>query len=799
MRTNKASSGIRSISVLLTVSLLLSLLFTTSCAKKSSEITYNGEQSYSFEKEMWLDTPSFLRALNAITGDPDATVNINITDAFNSGSGYTFLWNEGSDVYVSSIDYDGNAIGSSCVSKGFSGDPVKAFACSDGSLLVIFMERNSKDLTYKYSYVRIDQTGKVVQDQTALPISEQFQAISWDMDSKNNLYILGDNDKLKVQSILSLSSSLAFRYEMNLPEGMYPTSLAVTSQDGLYVSLFRDSNQVELVKVNKDSGKIDQNLVFKGLTGTEIQLYGVRNGVSDGLVIDTGDKLVTFDPSSNRLAIYLSYVMEGISRVGGVPVLFASGNTILLPGSLENAAQANPDISAGLIRLVGTKASGDRTTLTVGVMTAEDSGMLAQNVYLFNNSQTKYRIEVKAYIDTTGITDTESWQNALNEGQKRMKADLLGADTPDLICLSQKDAGDYAEQGMLLDLNTLIAGDSSFDESDYLTNIWEAQENDGHRYTIAPFFSISGIIGSDEVLGDISGWTVEEFEAVLAREKGWQHIFYDDDRQTMFGRLYPAIADSYIDFNSDTGVAEFHPEELLKYFSLIEKYSNELQDADQSVMEQTKSGTTLFMDAGISTFENYPNLMEFYSGKITGTGYPGAEAEGPLISSTDYYGISQNSSQRDGAWMFLKFLLSDTVQGNSDPSVTQGMPIQVQAFDNMIEWGSERYENGTSITLVFQSKAEVDAVMQEIAEVMAAAGCLLTDVQAPGERTEITPEVIQDFRDLIGKAARYENVDQEMYEMIREESEYYFSGSKTKEEVEALIENRVKVYLEEKG
>ena len=197
MRTNKASSGIRSISVLLTVSLLLSLLFTTSCAKKSSEITYNGEQSYSFEKEMWLDTPSFLRALNAITGDPDATVNINITDAFNSGSGYTFLWNEGSDVYVSSIDYDGNAIGSSCVSKGFSGDPVKAFACSDGSLLVIFMERNSKDLTYKYSYVRVDETGKVVQEQTALPISEQFQAISWDMDSKNNLYILGDNDKLK--------------------------------------------------------------------------------------------------------------------------------------------------------------------------------------------------------------------------------------------------------------------------------------------------------------------------------------------------------------------------------------------------------------------------------------------------------------------------------------------------------------------------------------------------------------------------------------------------------------------------
>ena len=431
-------------------------------------------------------------------------------------------------------------------------------------------------------------------------------------------------------------------------------------------------------------------------------------------------------------------------------------------------------------------------------MTADDTGMLAQNVYLFNNSQTKYRIEVKAYIDTTGITDTESWQNALNEGQKRMKADLLGADTPDLICLDQKDVGNYVEQGMLVDLNTLISGDPSFDESDYLTNIWEAQENDGHRYTISPFFSINAIFGSEKVLGDISGWTVEEFEAVLMREKGWQHVFYDDDRQTMFGRLYPAIADSYIDLNSDSGAAEFHPEELLKYFSLIEKYSNELQDADHSVMEQTKSGTTLFLDASIDTFENYPNLMEYYSGKVTGIGYPGAEAEGPLISSTDYYGISQNSSQRDGAWMFLKFLLSDAVQGISNPFITQGMPIQVQAFDNMIEWGSVNYENGTGQTLGFQTKAEVDAVLQEINAVLGA-GCLVTDVQMSDERTEITPEVIQDFKDLIGKATRYENVDQEMYEMIREESEYYFSGSKTKEEVEALIENRVKVYLEEKG
>ncbi len=798
MRTNKVSSGIRSISVLLTVSLLLSLFITTSCAKKTSEIVYNEEQDYRFEKEMWLDTPSLLQALNAITDTPNVTVNVNIADAFNSESGYTFLWNEGPDVYVSSVDYDGNAIGSIGVSKGLSGDPVKVFTASDGSLLVIFMERNSKDLTYKYSYVRVDETGKVVEEQTALPIPEQFQAISWDMDSGNNLYILGDENKLGVHSIVSLSGSLAFRYETNLTEGTFPTSLAVTGQDELYVSMFRDSNQVELVKVNKDSGKIAQNLVLKGLTGTEVQLYGVCSGVSDGLVIDTGDKLVTFDPSSSRLAIYLSYSLEEVTKAQGIPVLFASGNTILLPGSLENAVQANPDISVGLIRLVGSKSSGDQTVLTIGVMTADDTGMLAQNVYLFNNSQTKYRIEVKAYIDTTGITDTESWQNALNEGQKRMKADLLGADTPDLICLDQKDVGNYVEQGMLVDLNTLISGDPSFDESDYLTNIWEAQENDGHRYTISPFFSINAIFGSEKVLGDISGWTVEEFEAVLMREKDWQHVFYDDDRQTMFGRLYPAIADSYIDLNSDSGAAEFHSEELLKYFSLIEKYSNELQDADHSVMEQTKSGTTLFLDVRINTFENYPNLMEYYSGKVTGIGYPGAEAEGPLISSTDYYGISQNSSQRDGAWMFLKFLLSDAVQGISDPFITQGMPIQVQAFDNMIEWGSVNYENGTGQTLGFQTKAAVDAALQEINAALGA-GCLVTDVQMSDERTEITPEVIQDFKDLIGKATRYENVDREMYEMIREESEYYFSGSKTKEEVEALIENRVKVYLEEKG
>ena len=81
--------------------------------------------------------------------------------------------------------------------------------------------------------------------------------------------------------------------------------------------------------------------------------------MSDGLVIDTGDKLVTFDPSSSRLAIYLSYSLEEVTKAQGIPLLFASGNTILLPGHLlvrENEAEGSPAGSTvGLIRLVGTK------------------------------------------------------------------------------------------------------------------------------------------------------------------------------------------------------------------------------------------------------------------------------------------------------------------------------------------------------------------------------------------------------------------------------------------------------------
>lgn len=796
MNRNRTSSEICLICVLLTLSILSGLVFTTSCADKSSGIVYNGQQTFTFEKGMWLDNLSLFRAMYGKDWDNEKSYVINIDDESDNGNGYIFLWNAGPEVHITSLDYEGNAVNSINVSSDLPGDPMKVFTSSEGSMLVLYAEKNKSDLSYKYSCLQVDKDGTVLKDPTVLALPEHFQAISWDIDSGNNLYALGDDTERGVQSLISLSDSLAFRYEMKLNKGIHPSSLAITAKDDLYLSLFDDNSQIELARVNKDSGKIDRNLAVQGLAGTDIHLYGVNSGVAGGLVMDTGDKLVTFDPTSRNLSVYLSYAMEGITRMPKLPLLFGSGNTILLMGSLENTEL---EIRSGILRITGTKYTGDRTVLTIGVLSTDETGMLLQNVYLFNNSQVKYRIDVKNYVDTSAITDAESYQNARKEGHNRMNADLMSsADTPDLLCLNQEDAGEYAKKGMLLDLDTLITGESSFDETDYLPNIWAAQESDGRRYTIEPFFSVSAIFGSKKVLGDISGWTVDEFKEVLAREKGWKHVFYDDDRRTMLSRLYPAIESSYISRNTDSGDVEFHPEELFKYFSLIEEYSNELQDADLSVMEQTSSGSTLFLNATISTFEEYPYLMEFYNWRITGAGYPGAETDGPLISSDDFYGISQNSSHRDGAWIFLRFLLSDMVQGISDPNVTQGMPIQVQAFSKMFEWGSARYENGTSVTLGFTTKSDMDAAIQEINAVMAA-GCLVTDAGETGERTNISPTVAKDFRDLVGKATRYENTNRAIYDIIREEAEYYFAGSKTKEEVEALIENRIRVYLEEKG
>ncbi|MCL2255000.1 MAG: hypothetical protein FWC09_11215, partial [Lachnospiraceae bacterium] len=65
------------------------------------------------------------------------------------------------------------------------------------------------------------------------------------------------------------------------------------------------------------------------------------------------------------------------------------------------------------------------------------------------------------------------------------------------------------------------------------------------------------------------------------------------------------------------------------------------------------------------------------------------------------------------------------------------------------------------------------------------------------ERHGATDEEIKQFLDLLDTANEIRIYDMQIDSIIKEESEYYFNGNKSVDEVVNIIENRVGVYVKE--
>ena len=63
----------------------------------------------------------------------------------------------------------------------------------------------------------------------------------------------------------------------------------------------------------------------------------------------------------------------------------------------------------------------------------------------------------------------------------------------------------------------------------------------------------------------------------------------------------------------------------------------------------------------------------------------------------------------------------------------------------------------------------------------------------------MTEEEADEFRDLVDNAELFYRYNDTVKDIVTEEAQYYFSGARSAEETAAVIQNRVKLYLEEKN
>ena len=456
--------------------------------------------------------------------------------------------------------------------------------------------------------------------------------------------------------------------------------------------------------------------------------------------------------------------------------LAASSMSYPVPISDEQFAAAYYELEGSGFRLgVFTKVKPedipDKKTLVFGGTYIGSD--IKSKIVDFNKANTEYKITVKDYSEYATMEDYSAGTTQLNN-------DILAGKMPDILLVNSNiPLNNLAKKGLLADIDELIAQDAELSGKTYLDNVFEAYRIDGKLYQVIPSFTVETFIGKKSVLGDISGWNMEEFTKTLASLGEGASAFGDTTRDAFMRYAIQYCGNDYID--SNTGKSSFDSEEfvnLIKYAATLPEQIDYDEDYDWTAYaNQYRTGQTMLMPLYLYDFSSLSSCINGSFGEdVVYAGFPAAGRDGSAVISGNSYAISAKSAYKDVAWEFVRYYLTDEYQTND---TIGGMPVNRDAFLKMAQRAMEKPyyidEQG--------QKVEYDDIYY------------LNDEQIV--LPQLTQEQVDQAVAFVEGIRRTTYQNDSVVQIINEELPAFFDGQKSAEDVAKLIQNRVQLYLDE--
>ena len=396
---------------------------------------------------------------------------------------------------------------------------------------------------------------------------------------------------------------------------------------------------------------------------------------------------------------------------------------------------------------------------------------MRRNIINFNKTNSNYRIKVKEYMS-----------DDYNSGLTQFNNDITSGNGPDIIDISNIDFKQYASKGVLEDLFPYMEKDG-MNKSDYLENVLKAYEVDGKLYGIISQFYVTTTVAKTSKVGDTTGWTLSEM-LDFAESGNPENIFQYGSRTSIFYYCIYNNIDEFIDWEKST--CSFDSQDFVRVLEFANKFPEEPDynnTEDEGTSAKLRSDKLLLMQTSLSSVQEYQMMNGLFGEDVTYIGYPNSERKGNLIQATGgSAAINAKSKHKDGAWEFVKTIISDEYQ---DSLVSEhgswGFPVKKSSLEKQFELDStpEYYEdeNGKQVEQMKTSWGYDDFNI---------------DIYAA------KPEEVEAVRQIIASAERTSgSVNEELVNIITEETAPFFKGQKTAGETAEIIQNRISIYVKE--
>lgn len=547
--------------------------------------------------------------------------------------------------------------------------------------------------------------------------------------------------------------------------------------DMIYISTYYDLYPIDL-----ENETIGDPITYNDNDWYAQPLF-LKNGIyfdePDGfyqydLTTQANQKMITWNDTDLDLTRYKinNWIPVSDDKIIGVGKL--SERTVLSSGSFGSVEMvilskedSNPNLSKETIILGGFNISRD-----------DD---ICAAVSKFNYENMDYRIEVKDYIylvDTTDISGADYYSVIGSKAADLMRLDILNGSAPDILCVRSEFSYFPVEriekQGLLLDLYELAADDETFHKEDYVQSILSLLEVDGKLYRFPMDFGMHGLVGPTRLLGERSGWTIEEFDEFADGLPEGAVVFPNTSKKWLMQYFLASSMSTFVDYNE--GMVNFDSPEFCRLLEFINTYGGEELDFDDPSLgewdnpvgyidtQELMTQGMLAIDFGwlYSVSEISDGSVTMFEEPVTYIGYPSPDRSGMVCSPGPTFSIFADCNNPQVAWSFISMCIGEESQ--KENSLLSGIPIHQG---------------------VLEEKTEQVLNMPK------------TDTASWYGFTGVTREDVDIFLGLVDSISALSGEDNEIFMIVDEEAQAYYQGAKTAEEVAAIIQNRVSNFVSE--
>lgn len=666
-----------------------------------------------------------------------------------------------------------------------SGKPEGEIKCSftgDGSLFTLDTQDNLWVLTQN---TRTDGAAAKPKSPTLLlyvfkPSGEQIKSLDlacskespedtiiirdMTVDSKGNIYLLRSNKRIEVLDKEGKSTGFIGNGSYDFfdidPEGNLVTARIGDAASKSYIEKLNSANGQSIWKKELEFGDFPR---------------AIKSGKADTHVYFASDKGVKrFDAAGENVEDIFDFKTFSILSFNNYisnMVLDSSNSLYFITRQVGNtqSSSTRPFELFKYSLLDGKTEQKSPKVLTLS--TWRSNRFLETSSSMFHARNPDIRIEIKEYAASG---------NDLDKFMKGLNLDIMSGKSYDILEVSSLPYKKYIDKNIFVNLSDIIKKDKSFDANQYYTNILDAFKYRNNLYILPVSFGFQGFCANKSVLEQIgkfddSRWTWEDFAKVSEMvikdlnndgtpdQYALPAMTYNDLFVFLFRSNYSKFVDEK---NKRAAFTSKEFEEFLNFSkSFVDKkmLHPQARMGDTNTMyNMTNRGLVVFYPFYFNKFSSmYKSL---YNGNGTAISLPvGDNGEGRSFIA-DAYAITRSSKHKDEAWKFLKYLVSEEIQAQSE---LFRLPVHKEAFKK-------------------RAKEDIEMSAKRTTQNSGTAGA-----------AALTEEDFNTYEKMIQDLKQHASIDQQIIQIATEEVKTFFTDEKSAREVSSLIQSRVETYLKE--